>query len=137
MKEFGLALPPSVRTEAPLGHTEFLDRLMRAELVVTDSGGVQEEAAILGTPCVAVRACTERPETLTAGVGILAGVEKAAILSAAEEILRDWDAYARPVPHLYGDGRSGEKIADACARFLGLEVPAAAPARRRALRSSV
>ncbi len=133
MKEFGLALPPSVRTEPPVGHTEFLDRLLRAELVVTDSGGVQEEAAILGTPCVAVRACTERPETLTAGVGILAGVDKAGILSAAEEILRNWESWARPVPHLYGDGRSGEKIAECCAKFLGLEV---IPTRQRGRRNA-
>jgi UDP-N-acetylglucosamine 2-epimerase (non-hydrolysing) len=142
LAEHGLNMPPSVRTEAPLGHTEFLDRLVRAELVVTDSGGVQEEAAILGTPCVAVRACTERPETLTAGVGILAGVDKAGILSAAEEILRNWESYARPVPHLYGDGRAGEKIADACMSFLASDEPPsleAAPApevrRRRVLRS--
>jgi UDP-N-acetylglucosamine 2-epimerase (non-hydrolysing) len=140
LAELGLAMPPSVRAEAPLGHGEFLERLVRAELVVTDSGGVQEEAAILGTPCVAVRSCTERPETLTAGVGILAGVDKQGILSAAEEILRNFESYARPVPHLYGDGRAGEKIAEACAEFLGVveAVPAttAATRRRRALRSS-
>ena len=85
-----------------------------------------------------MRACTERPETLTAGVGILAGVDKQGILSAAEEILRNWEAWARPVPHLYGDGRSGEKIAEVCARFLGLEVPATNQnVRRRALRGTV
>jgi UDP-N-acetylglucosamine 2-epimerase (non-hydrolysing) len=122
MQQLGLTMPAGVKTEAPLGHREFLDRLVRAELVVTDSGGVQEEAAILGTPCVAVRGCTERPETLTAGVGILAGVDKDGILAAAEEILRAHESWARPVPHLYGDGRAGEKIALACAEFLGIRV---------------
>jgi UDP-N-acetylglucosamine 2-epimerase (non-hydrolysing) len=133
MKEFGLSLAPMVKTESPLGHTDFLDRLVRAEVVITDSGGVQEEAAILGTPCVAVRACTERPETLTAGVGILAGVDKSGILSAAEEILRNWESWARPVPHLYGDGRAGEKIAEACAKFLGVDV---LPTRQRSRRNA-
>ncbi len=121
INEHGLELPPLVAIESPLGHEDFLDRLVGAEVVVTDSGGVQEEAAILGTPCVAVRACTERPETLTAGVGILAGVDKQGILSAAEEILRNWESYARPMPHLYGDGRAAEKIAQACVRYLGLD----------------
>ncbi len=121
INEHGLELPPLVAIESPLGHEAFLDRLVGAEIVVTDSGGVQEEAAILGTPCVAVRACTERPETLTAGVGILAGVEKSGILSAAQEILRNWEMYARPMPHLYGDGRAAEKIAEACIRYLGLD----------------
>ncbi len=118
MKEHNLQLPPLVRVEDPLGHTEFLHRLGRAEVVLTDSGGVQEEAAILGIPCVAVRSCTERPETLTEGVGILAGVDKQGILNAADKILRNWETFARPSPHLYGDGRAGEKIAEACARFL-------------------
>jgi UDP-N-acetylglucosamine 2-epimerase (non-hydrolysing) len=130
MNEHGLTLPPSVRAEGPVGHTEFLARLARAELVVTDSGGVQEEAAILGTPCVAERGSTERPETLTAGVGILAGVDKQGILNAADEILRNWESYARPVPHLYGDGRAGEKIAELCAKFLAAESPAATVVER-------
>ncbi len=124
MQEHGFELPSNVQVTAPLGHGEFLNKLVAAEAVVTDSGGAQEEAAILGTPCIAVRACTERPETLTAGVGILAGVEKQGIVDAADEVLRNWDAYARPVPHLYGDGRAGEKIAQACGEFLGVTMDA-------------
>jgi UDP-N-acetylglucosamine 2-epimerase (non-hydrolysing) len=120
IKEHGLAIPASVQISAPVGHNEFLNKLVAAKAVVTDSGGVQEEAAILGTPCIAVRTCTERPETLTAGVAILAGVGKQGIVDAADEVLRSWGAYARPVPHLYGDGRAGEKIAQACADYLGI-----------------
>ena len=121
IEEHRLALPPGVHVESPVGHTDFLAKLAGAELVVTDSGGVQEEAAILGTPCVAVRGCTERPETLTAGVGILAGVDMWGIISAADEILNDWESYARPVPELYGDGHAGDKIADICQQFLVAE----------------
>lgn len=130
MSEYRLEMPATVRVTDPIGHVEFLDHLMRARLVVTDSGGVQEEAAILGTPCVCVRNNTERPETIDAGVSLLAGTDTAEILRAVSEILSNWERFARPVPHLYGDGRAGEKIADACADFLGLSI--AADAERRA-----
>ena len=116
--EHGLAVPPTVRTSEPIGHTEFIGKLARARLTITDSGGVQEEAAILGTPCVCVRNHTERPETVEAGVSLMSGVETADIVDAAGEILRDWEHYARPVPHLYGDGHAGEKIAAECEEFL-------------------
>ncbi len=116
--EAGLVFPATIDIVEPLGHSEFLGKLASVELVVTDSGGVQEEAAILGTPCVTVRNNTERPETIAAGVGLLAHIETRAITGAIDEILRDWKSFARPVPHLYGDGRAGDKIASACAEWL-------------------
>lgn len=115
----GLELPAKVTGGGPIGHAAFLARLAAARIVVTDSGGVQEEAAILGTPCVCVRNHTERPETLLAGVGVLAGCTSDAIVEAVHEIERNWDRFARPVPHLYGDGHAGDVIAAACAAFLG------------------
>ncbi|MGE5183009.1 MAG: non-hydrolyzing UDP-N-acetylglucosamine 2-epimerase [Acidobacteriota bacterium] len=118
VREAGLAFPPTIHVVEPLGHTEFLAKLASARVVVTDSGGVQEESAILGTPCVTVRNNTERPETIAAGVGLLAHIDTKAILGAIDEIVRDWKSFARPVSHLYGDGRAGEKIADACAEWL-------------------
>lgn len=118
VKEAGLAFPQTVEICEPLGHTDFLAKLASARLVVTDSGGVQEESAILGTPCVTVRNNTERPETIAEGVGLLANIETRAILSAFQHVLADWERFARPAPHLYGDGRAGEKIANACAEFL-------------------
>jgi UDP-N-acetylglucosamine 2-epimerase (non-hydrolysing) len=137
MEQHRLALPPGVQAEPPVGHTDFLARLAGAELVVTDSGGVQEEAAILGTPCVAIRNCTERPETLTAGVGLLAGVDMWGIINAADEILNDWESYARPVPELYGDGHAGDKIAAICERFLIAEKSVQpAPSRERRRRAA-
>lgn len=119
-EEARLALPKHVAFTEPLEHAEFLQRLARARLVVTDSGGVQEEAAILGTPCVTVRAHTERVETLEAGVGLLA--RPGQISEVAARIFADWKAFARPVPELYGDGRAGEKIATACGDWLARSV---------------
>jgi UDP-N-acetylglucosamine 2-epimerase (non-hydrolysing) len=131
--EAGLVFPATIEVCEPLGHTEFLAKLASARLVVTDSGGVQEEAAILGTPCVTVRNNTERPETIAAGVGLLAKTQTREILEAIHEILADWHAFARPAPHLYGDGRAGEKIAHACSEWLSSRglLPLAAQAVRR------
>ena len=116
--EAGLAFPASVQICEPVGHHEFLAKLAAARLVVTDSGGVQEEAAILGTPCVTVRNNTERPETIAEGVGLLASIDTAAILHAIASILADWKRFARPAPQLYGDGRAADKIAPACTEWL-------------------
>ncbi|MCB2171317.1 UDP-N-acetylglucosamine 2-epimerase (non-hydrolyzing) [archaeon] len=90
----------------PVGYLDFLALERNAKLILTDSGGVQEEACILGTPCVTLRENTERPETLTIGVNILAGTESVRILEAVELMLgnqRDWE-------NPYGDGRAAEKI---------------------------
>ena len=122
VQEAGLVFPACIETAEPLGHTEFLAKLASVKLVISDSGGVQEEAAILGTPCVTVRNNTERPETIAEGVGLLAGTDKPAILAALDHILTEWDAFARPSPHLYGDGRAGDKIAHACAEWLASQV---------------
>src|SRR5204862_3629181 len=97
---------------------ESIAQLAGWRVVVTDTGGVQEEAAIIGTPCVTIRNVTERPETIAEGVGLLAGVDTGAILTAIDRVLGDWKRFARPVPFLYGDGRAGERIADACSAWL-------------------
>ena len=125
--EFRLRLPERLQITEPLPYREFLDRLAQSRLVITDSGGAQEEAAILGTPCVTVRHCTERIETIEAGVGLLAGTETAAISHATAEILANWGRYARCVPHLYGDGHAGEKIAQACIAWLKGKGPVVEP----------
>ncbi|HSN30624.1 MAG TPA: UDP-N-acetylglucosamine 2-epimerase (non-hydrolyzing), partial [Kofleriaceae bacterium] len=124
--EAGLVFPACIEVCEPLGHTEFLAKIASSKLVISDSGGVQEEAAILGTPVVTVRNNTERPETIAEGVGLLAGTDKAAILAAIDRILTEWDTFARPSPHLYGDGRAGEKIANACAEWMAAQVSPAA-----------
>jgi UDP-N-acetylglucosamine 2-epimerase (non-hydrolysing) len=114
----GLEIPPGVEAIEPVAHREFLERLSRSKLVITDSGGAQEESAILGIPCVTVRDNTERPETIEALCGILSGTSADGILAAADQIFGEWELYARPRPHLYGDGHSGERIAALCEEWL-------------------
>jgi UDP-N-acetylglucosamine 2-epimerase len=81
---------------------------------------------------VTVRNHTERPETIAAGVGLLARIETSAILHAIDEIFGNWQSFARPAPHLYGDGRAGDKIAHACAEWLANRRPVAESFRRTA-----
>jgi UDP-N-acetylglucosamine 2-epimerase (non-hydrolysing) len=77
-----------IRLIQPLGYLDFLCVMMHARLVVTDSGGIQEETTCLGIPCVTVRENTERPFTLTSGTNLLAGVKKEGIRQAIREQLR-------------------------------------------------
>ena len=92
----------------PLGFQDFLVLEANAALILTDSGGVQEEACILRIPCVTLRDNTERPETIEVGGNILAGTNPSTILSSVERILsmeRDW---ANP----FGDGQAGFRIVE-------------------------
>ena len=109
-----------IRLIEPLDALDFHNFLARACLVLTDSGGIQEEAPSLGKPVLVLRAVTERPEGVEAGTLRLVGTEEEAILRAAEELLEDPEAYARMsrASNPYGDGRAAERIADAiCARL--------------------
>jgi UDP-N-acetylglucosamine 2-epimerase (non-hydrolysing) len=90
----------------PVSYLDFLRLESEAKLVLTDSGGVQEETCILGVPCVTLRDNTERPETVDVGSNIVSGVEEASILNAVEEMLRRDRGWSNP----FGDGRAGEKI---------------------------
>jgi UDP-N-acetylglucosamine 2-epimerase (non-hydrolysing) len=90
----------------PVGYLEFLMLEKNAKLILTDSGGVQEEACILKVPCITLRDNTERPETVEVGANILVGSDKNKLIEAVEIMLkrdRDW---INP----YGDGKSGERI---------------------------
>ena len=92
----------------PVGYLEFLMLEKNAELILTDSGGVQEEACILKVPCVTLRDNTERPETLEVGSNILVGDDKNKIINAVELMLnkkRDWE-------NPFGDGKSGGRIVE-------------------------
>ena len=87
INDFRLRIPEGVKLIEPVGFLEFLELEANAKLVLTDSGGVQEEACILGVPCVTLRDNTERPETLEVGSNILAGTNKERILKCSKEML--------------------------------------------------
>lgn len=90
----------------PVGYFDFLQLEANAKAILTDSGGVQEEACILHVPCVTLRENTERPETLEVGANILAGTDPTNIVSSFEQLLKNSQDWKNP----YGDGRSGERI---------------------------
>jgi UDP-N-acetylglucosamine 2-epimerase (non-hydrolysing) len=107
MRMFGLKVFPGLRLIQPLGFLDFLLLLSRAKIVVTDSGGIQEEACVIGTPCVTLRENTERPESIEAGANILAGCEASRILAAVKRGLRLKKEWKNP----FGDGKAGRRIA--------------------------
>ena len=90
----------------PVGYLEFLMLEKNAELILTDSGGVQEEACILKVPCITLRNNTERPETVEVGANILVGSDKNRLIEAVEIMLKKDKKWENP----YGDGKSGERI---------------------------
>lgn len=104
---------PGVHLLPPLLYPQFLRLLARATLVLTDSGGVQEECAVLGIPLLVARSVTERAEAIDCGVGELVGVNADLIFASARRLLRDPAARAaRSVPsNAFGDGHAGERIA--------------------------
>jgi UDP-N-acetylglucosamine 2-epimerase (non-hydrolysing) len=104
----GLADLPGLRLTEPLPYLTFLGLLARARLVLTDSGGIQEETTALGVPCLTLRWNTERPVTLTAGTNRLVGTDPDALRQACDEILAGtWAAGTRPP---LWDGRAAERI---------------------------
>ena len=98
----------------PLDYLSFLYMMRKSYLIMTDSGGVQEEAPSLGKPVIVMRDTTERPEAVDAGTVILAGTETDAIASAAERLLDD-KAFYEKMSHAinpYGDGLAAGRIAE-------------------------
>ncbi len=113
---------PNVLLTDPLDATDMHKLLSRSYMVLTDSGGLQEEAPALGKPVLVLRRETERPEAVEAGTVALAGTEKDAILRMATALLTDsaqYDAMAHAV-NPYGDGQACARIADALAWGFGL-----------------
>jgi UDP-N-acetylglucosamine 2-epimerase (non-hydrolysing) len=111
-----------VRLCDPLPYGPFVTALKRSTLILTDSGGVQEEAPALGKPVLVLREESERPEAIEAGVARLVGHDPAAIVAAAGRLLRDPDAYrdmARGASP-YGDGLAAGRIVAAVSHFLGI-----------------
>ena len=110
-----LAGTPRVHLIDPLSADEMHNLMARVYLVMTDSGGLQEEAPALGKPVLVMRRETERPEAVAAGTVAMAGVEYADVLRMGNELLRDAAAYAKMAHAVnpYGDGSACKRIADA------------------------
>lgn len=108
LKEFGLAIPSGVKAIEPLGFLEFLQIEANAQLILTDSGGVQEEACILNVPCVTLRDNTERPETIDVGGNSLVGTNPVNILKEANHMIHKSRNWVNP----FGDGMAGKMILD-------------------------
>ena len=103
----------------PLGYLEFLSLNRSSRAVITDSGGLQEEACVLGVPCVTLRENTERPITVSEGTNRIAGVKPDAVRAAVREALAETSGAARR-PEKW-DGRAAERIADIIAQKYGGE----------------
>ena len=117
---------PNIRLIAPLDAVDMHRLMARSYMVMTDSGGIQEEAPALGKPVLVLRRETERPEAVTAGTVKLAGTDTEAIYRLAAELLDDPAAYDRMAKAVnpYGDGRACPRIAQAIlSHFLGAQPP--------------
>ncbi len=106
MDTLHLSLPGNIRLIEPVGYFDFLNLLSHSRLVLTDSGGIQEESAIINIPCVTIRENTERPETIEIESNILAGNTPQGITQAVETMLQKNTNWHHP----YGDGNAAQKI---------------------------
>jgi UDP-N-acetylglucosamine 2-epimerase (non-hydrolysing) len=108
LTQAGIGTRPQLRLIPPVGYLDFLCLLSKATLVLTDSGGIQEETTALGVPCLTLRENTERPITISEGTNQLIGTDPAKILSAAQAILAGKGKPGRIPP--FWDGHAAERI---------------------------
>lgn len=103
---------PGIILCSPLGYKSFIRLMDAAYLIITDSGGIQEEAPSLGKPVLVTRDLTERPEGVEAGVNILVGANEAALVREAVRLLDDEAAYNQVagIRNPYGNGTAGQQI---------------------------
>jgi UDP-N-acetylglucosamine 2-epimerase (non-hydrolysing) len=114
LTQAGIAHHPNLHVIPPVGYLDFLCLLSKASLVLTDSGGIQEETTALGVPCLTLRENTERPITISQGTNLLIGTDPAKIVAAVKETL-DGKAKAGRIPALW-DGRAAERIVEILVR---------------------
>ena len=111
---------PRITLCAPMDYAAFVEALQQAYLVLTDSGGLQEEAPALGKPVLVMRTETERPEAITAGVARMVGTRRSDIVDSVNDLLADSEAYARMSRGIspYGDGHAASRIVTGLSAFL-------------------
>jgi UDP-N-acetylglucosamine 2-epimerase len=116
-----LSAHPNIKLIEPLDYVAFVDLMRRSYLLLTDSGGVQEEAPSLGKPVLVMRNNTERPEAVDAGTARLVGSDVGRIVSETTLLLDDDAEYGRRcrIHNPYGDGNASARITAHIARFLG------------------
>ena len=94
----------------PLGYLDFLSLMSNSKLVITDSGGIQEETTVLGVPCITLRNNTERPVTVEQGTNLLVSTDKNAVIKMADAIIKNSKTDGK-VPKLW-DGKAAKRIVD-------------------------
>ena len=107
-ESFGIKLSEGIKCIDPCGFSDFIKLESNAALILTDSGGVQEEACVLGVPCVTLRTSTERPETVSVGANIIAGINPKKIVSETNKMLKTNRKWKNPL----GNGNAAKKIID-------------------------
>jgi len=108
IEDFGLKYPKNTKIIEPIGYLDFLILEKNAKLIITDSGGLQEEACIFKVPCVTLRENTERPESVQVGANILSGIEPKNVINNVKKMIqksRDWK-------NPFGDGTTSKQIVD-------------------------
>jgi len=121
--QLAMANIENIKLLAPLDYQDFLFAMMKAELVISDSGGVQEEAATFGVPLLILRNKTERPEALFSGTAQLVGTNGTRILDEATRILAGMNdgTHVPATANPFGDGRAAQRIAQYFGRLVGPE----------------
>jgi UDP-N-acetylglucosamine 2-epimerase (non-hydrolysing) len=114
-----LAKDKRISLVKPLDYMTFINLMKKSYMILTDSGGLQEEAPTLRKPLLLLRKVTERPEAFDAGLAKVVGTERQKIVQEADHLLNDADAYRRMTScyNPYGDGRAAERIVDALAHW--------------------
>jgi len=102
----------NIRLIDPLDYVDFVWFMQRAHIILTDSGGVQEEAPYLGKPVLVMRDVTERPEAVSAGTVLLVGTQRARIVAEVDRLLADEGHHASFARRInpYGDGQASQRI---------------------------
>ena len=116
IQRFNLKIPEKVRVIEPVGYLDFLSLMNNSKLMLTDSGGVQEETCIIKKPCITLRNATERPETVEVGSNMIAGTNPNKIIECVNIMLNKERNWENP----FGDGKTGKRIMDILQEKLSL-----------------